>query len=948
VSAVAVPITPEAPPDRGALVALRSPSGIAVIAATALASMVGFLNAYVVNVAVPAIGREFGASVAALQWTLTGYLVTVAALLLLSGALADRFGRRRVLTAGLLIMLVTSILCAVAPSAGALIGARLAQGAGGALVVPSSLALLNGTLRVSDRARAIGIWAALATLGTTAGPYAGGWLVDHASWRWIFLLNVPLIAGALLALRCVPETNGTPRALSADVLGGLLAVAGLGGLIYALTDGPAHGWLSARVLVAGAGGLVAMAALLPVERRLRAPMLRLSLFKSRQFDAINATTVLFYGALSAASYLLVLQCELRLGYSGSQAGAALIPQAAVFLAVSPLSGALVPHFGPRRLMACGILAVGAAFAWLSTALPGTSYADTILPSALLSGLGMGLAVTPLTAGVLAAVADPDLGEASAINDAASRLGGVVAIALVPALIGAGGGRSLAGALAHGYQPAMIALAALCAAAAAVTAVFVADDRTEAPRLAAPAPHHGSALPLRRRHPDASTHRVVVVGGGFGGLLTARHLASAPVELTLVDRRNFHLFQPLTYQVATGALEAGDVAYPLRAIFKRHRNVRVLMAEVTGFDLDARQVRLGSDALAYDTLIVAGGSQYSYFGHDEWRPLAPEVKSLESALEMRRRILGAFEAAEVEPDPEVRRALLTFVVVGAGPTGVETAGQIAELARDTLRRDFRAIDPRECRVLLVEQADRVLTAFPPSLSERARRSLQSLGVTPVLERTVIHIDADAVTVGARRGGSERIPARTVIWAAGVEASELAAQLGEQSGADVDRAGRVTVQPDLTLPGHPEVLALGDMVRVRDAHGGVQALPGLAPVAMQQGRYAARLVRARLRGQTVAPFRYRDKGNLATIGRARAVADLHVLRLSGFLAWVTWLVVHLWYLVGFQNRVLVFIQWAFSFLTRGRGARLITGGDEEAAAALDADSATASLADKAARR
>jgi EmrB/QacA subfamily drug resistance transporter len=310
VSAVAVPITPEAPPDRGALVALRSPSGVAVIAATALASMVGFLNAYVVNVAVPAIGREFGASVATLQWTLTGYLVTVAALLLLSGALADRFGRQRVLTAGLLIVLVTSILCAVAPSASALIAARLAQGAGGALVVPSSLALLNGTLRVSDRARAIGIWAGLATLGTTAGPYAGGWLVDHASWRWIFLLNVPLIAGALFALRCVPKTDDTPRALSADVFGGLLAVAGLGGLIYALTDGPAHGWLSARVLVAGAGGLVAMAALLPVERRLRAPMLRLSLFRSRQFDAINATTVLFYGALSAASYLLVLQCEL--------------------------------------------------------------------------------------------------------------------------------------------------------------------------------------------------------------------------------------------------------------------------------------------------------------------------------------------------------------------------------------------------------------------------------------------------------------------------------------------------------------------------------------------------------------------------------------------------------------------------------------------------------------
>jgi NADH dehydrogenase len=356
---------------------------------------------------------------------------------------------------------------------------------------------------------------------------------------------------------------------------------------------------------------------------------------------------------------------------------------------------------------------------------------------------------------------------------------------------------------------------------------------------------------------------------------------------------------------------------------------VLLAEVTGFDLDAREVQLEPGAgdshllsVPYDTLIVAGGSSYSYFGHDEWNQVAPEVKSLESALAVRGRILGAFEAAEIESDHERRRAWLTFVVVGAGPTGVEMAGQIAELARDTLRGDFRAIDPRDGRVLLVEMADRVLTSFPPTLSKKAARSLEHLGVTPLLERTVVEIDDKAVTVEAPDGSAERIPARTVIWAAGVTASGLASLLAEQTGAELDRAGRVTVESDLTFPGHPEVLALGDMTRARGGDGRPLPLPGVAPVAMQQGRYAAKLVRARLSGHRIGPFHYRDKGNLATIGRARAVADLHVIRLSGLPAWVAWLVVHLWYLIGFQNRLLVLIRWSFSFITRGRGARLIS--------------------------
>jgi NADH dehydrogenase len=426
------------------------------------------------------------------------------------------------------------------------------------------------------------------------------------------------------------------------------------------------------------------------------------------------------------------------------------------------------------------------------------------------------------------------------------------------------------------------------------------------------------------------HRVVVVGGGFGGLQAVHHLRRDPVDVTLVDRRNFHLFQPLTYQVATGALSPGEIAYPLRAVFKRARNVHVVMAEVADFDLDARTVKLRSVAgvpapaeLPYDTLVVGGGSRYSYFGHDDWREHAAEVKSLESALVARSRLLTAFEAAENETDPERRASWLTFVVVGAGPTGVEMAGQIAELARSTLRREFRAVDPRAARILLVEAADRVLTSFPPSLSAKAERSLERLGVTVLTGHTVTDVDDGGVTVDGG-GAAERIAAHNVIWAAGVTASSLAGRLGELTGAEVDRAGRVTVEPDLTLPGHPEVIALGDMVRVRSANGGEAVLfPGVAPVAMQQGRYAARLIRDRLRSRQTPPFHYRDKGNLATIGRAAAVADVKGFRLSGFVAWITWLVVHLWYLVGFQNRILVLVRWSFSFATHGRGARLITG-------------------------
>ena len=423
----------------------------------------------------------------------------------------------------------------------------------------------------------------------------------------------------------------------------------------------------------------------------------------------------------------------------------------------------------------------------------------------------------------------------------------------------------------------------------------------------------------------------MVGGGFGGLEAVKALRRLPVDVTLIDRTNYHLFQPLNYQVATAALSPDEIAEPLRTIFRRDRNVRVLLGEVTELDLERRAVvmrpsvdELGRQTIPYETLVVATGSSYSYFGHDEWRSHALEVKTLDGAMDVRGRILRAFEAAELEAEAPSREAWLTFVVVGGGPTGVEMAGQIGELARDALPEDFRATDPRSGRILLVETTDRVLPSFPPALSQRGADALRELGVTPMTRHTVVGVDPGAVDIRRPDGTVDRIQTRTAVWAAGVTASSLAGALAGASRADIDVNGRVTVEPDLTLPAHPDVLAIGDMVRVRDrATGKASAFPGLAPVAMQQGRYVGRLVGDRLAQRETPPWRYRDKGNLATIGRARAVADLPGrLRLAGLVAWVIWLAVHLWYLVGFENRAVVFVRWAYSFVTRNRGARLIT--------------------------
>jgi NADH dehydrogenase len=423
------------------------------------------------------------------------------------------------------------------------------------------------------------------------------------------------------------------------------------------------------------------------------------------------------------------------------------------------------------------------------------------------------------------------------------------------------------------------------------------------------------------HPDRP--HIVIVGGGFGGLYTAKALRKTAVNVTVVDQRNFHLFQPLLYQVATGALSPGEIASPLRAILSRNRNTRVWMARVTDIQPDRKQVMLDDEEpLSYDTLVLATGSRHHYFGNADWEELAPGLKTVEDATEIRTRILRAFECAEREKDPGIRQEWLTFVIVGGGPTGLELAGALGEIANDTLKRDFYDIDPAHSRIFLLEAADRVLNHMPAELSRAAEQSLIRLGVRPRTHARVTHITPDSVTI-AVGDHVEIIRTRTVLWAAGVQASPLGKLLGVRTGVETDRAGRVVVQPDLSVPGHPEILVIGDMASYRHQDG--TPLPGVAPVAMQQGRYVAQLVRARLEGRTLPPFRYRDKGTLATIGRAEAVADFGRLRFSGFTAWVLWLFVHLMYLVEFQNRVLVLIEWAYNYLTRNRGARLITGED-----------------------
>jgi NADH dehydrogenase len=415
--------------------------------------------------------------------------------------------------------------------------------------------------------------------------------------------------------------------------------------------------------------------------------------------------------------------------------------------------------------------------------------------------------------------------------------------------------------------------------------------------------------------------VVLVGAGFGGLYAAKALKGAPVGLTVIDRRNFHLFQPLLYQVATGSLSPGEIASPIRHVLSGDRHARVWLAEVRDIHVEHRRLLLDAGEIEYETLILATGAHHHYFGHDDWAALAPGLKTIEDATAIRSRILQAFESAEREPDPDERRAWLTFVIVGAGPTGVELAGALGEIANDTLRHDFRSINPAEASILLLEGGERVLPSFPPDLGKIAELDLVKLGVRSRTGAVVIGLDNGGVTVRAG-DRSERITAKTVLWAAGVQASSLGRILAEHTGTPLDSSGRVIVQPDLTVPGHPEIFVIGDLANFSHQTG--RPLPGVAPVAMAQGRYVARAIRARLRDETMPPFHYVDKGALATIGRNKAVAAFGRLHISGFLAWIVWLFVHLMYLVEFDNRLLVLVEWVYDYITRNRGARLITKG------------------------
>ena len=410
-------------------------------------------------------------------------------------------------------------------------------------------------------------------------------------------------------------------------------------------------------------------------------------------------------------------------------------------------------------------------------------------------------------------------------------------------------------------------------------------------------------------------RVVIVGAGFGGLTAAQRLARLPVQVTVVDRKNHHTFQPLLYQVATAGLSPGEIAAPIRWILRSHSNIEVLLAEVRDFNLNARQAITNEGLLPYDYLVIASGASHAYFGHPEWEPLAPGLKTIEDALEIRRRVLLAFELAERQAASGVPDFPLNFVVIGAGPTGTELAGTLAEISRHVLANEFRSINPARTKILLLEGGRRVLPAYSDDLSRKAQQQLERLGVEVRTSNLVTRIDPGAVWVG-----ETRIPAQVVLWAAGIAASPLGCKLG----APVDRAGRVQVQPDLSIPGHPEVFVIGDLAALQDEHG--KMLPGVAPVAMQQGRWVAKTIARDLEHQPRRNFHYDDKGSLATIGRAAGVAQFPRFSLSGYFAWLAWLFIHIFFLIGFRNRILVMIQWAWSYLTYERGARLITGSNE----------------------
>ncbi len=419
---------------------------------------------------------------------------------------------------------------------------------------------------------------------------------------------------------------------------------------------------------------------------------------------------------------------------------------------------------------------------------------------------------------------------------------------------------------------------------------------------------------------AVLHRVVIVGGGFGGLNAAQALRRAPVDLTLIDKRNFHLFQPLLYQVATGGLSPGNIAAPLRSILERQKNCHVVMGDVQGFDTARRAVLLADGEFPYDTLVIAAGAQSSYFGHDEWEHIAPGLKSIEDAIEIRRKVLTAFEAAERSNSELERREWMTFMVVGGGATGVELAGTLAEISRHTLRHEFRRINPAEAQIVLVDAAPQILGAYDPGLAAKGANSLVTMGVSVRTHTKVLAMSERSITLETE-GRSETLATRTILWAAGVKGASLGKQIATAFGAELDRAGRVIIQPDLTINHHPNVFVIGDLAHFQQENG--KLVPGVAPAAIQQGKYVAKLIATRLKGQKLSPFQYKDLGSLATIGRRSAIAEIGSWKVTGLIAWLMWLFIHLIQLVRFENRLIVLVQWGWNYITFSRSARLITG-------------------------
>jgi EmrB/QacA subfamily drug resistance transporter len=896
-----------------------------ILAVLGTAQLMVVLDATVVNIALPSAQRALHFSNENRQWIITAYALAFGSLLLLGGRLSDWFGRKWTLIAGLSGFALASAAGGAAQSFEVLVAARAVQGIFGALLAPAALSILTTTFtEPAERAKAFGVFAAIAASGSSIGLLIGGALTQSLSWRYCMYVNVVFAAvavtGAIVLLRnSRPATR--PRL---DITGTAAVSAGLFALVYASAHAQTTSWGDQLTIGMLAGGVLLLGLFVALETRVRTPLLPPRIVASRNRGASFVSIGIAGGTVFAAILFLTYYLQQTRGYAPITTGLAFLPMTVTIMTAALLGlTQLQPRFGPRTLIAAGMALGTAGTLCLTQLRVNSSYAGEILPALIVFGAGLGLVFSTSLSNATLGVAPSDAGVASATVNASQQVGGSLGIALLSTIAASASANYLAHAqdvpdlaghtAVHGYDVGFAWLAGILAASTVVCATLFTRR----------ARGHGCS---DRR--SGVRHRVVVVGGGFGGLQAALKLARLPVDVTLIDRRNFHFFQPLAYQVATGALSAAEITYPLRRVFRRRDNVRVLLAEVTDIDLDAHQLTVRPaagdrecDSVGFDALIVAAGSHYNYFHHDRWQPIAPDLKTPESALEIRARILRAFEAAVLEPDPARRAAWLTFVVVGAGPTGVEMAGQIAEIARD-LRGDFPSLDSSQARIVLVEAGERVLGAFPPSLSAKAQHSLARLGVSTLLNHTVVELDARSVTLVDADDAREQITARTVVWAAGVIASRLAGVLADRAGLEVDSAGRVEVLEDLSLPGHPNVLAIGDMIRIRQADGSSIVLPGLAPVAMQQGRHAARVVRDRLHGRPPRRFRYHDKGNLATIGRASAVAEVKHFRLSGFLAWITWLTVHLWYLIGFENRVLVVTRWAFSFVTHGRGARLIT--------------------------